>query len=74
MKPFDIYISSSQDVFENIALEEYLLTQSKKDILLFYINENAVVMGKHQNPWKEVDLSPNRDYKIIRRLSGGGTN
>lgn len=73
MKPFDIYISSSQDVFENIALEEYLLTQSKKDILLFYINENAVVMGKHQNPWKEVDLSPNRDYKIIRRLSGGGT-
>jgi lipoate-protein ligase A len=73
LKPFDIYISSSQDVFENIALEEYLLTESKKDILLFYINENAVVIGKHQNPWKEVDLSVGRDYKVIRRLSGGGT-
>ena len=73
MKPFDIYISSSQDVFENIALEEYLLTKYKKDILLFYINANAVVIGKHQNPWKEVDLSPDRDYKVIRRLSGGGT-
>ena len=73
MKPFDIYISSSQDVFENIALEEYFLTKYKKDILLFYINANAVVIGKHQNPWKEVDLSPDRDYKVIRRLSGGGT-
>ena len=73
MKPFDIYISSSQDVYENIALEEFLLTNTKKDILLFYINKDAVVIGKHQNPWIEVDLSPTRKFKIIRRLSGGGT-
>ncbi len=73
MKPFDIYISSSQNVYENIALEEFLLTNSKQDILLFYINKDAVVIGKHQNPWIEVDLSPFRKFKIIRRLSGGGT-
>ncbi len=73
MKPFDIYISSSQNVYENIALEEFLLTNSKQDILLFYINKDAVVIGKHQNPWVEVDLSPFRKFKIIRRLSGGGT-
>jgi lipoate-protein ligase A len=40
---------------------------------LFYINKDAVVIGKHQNPWIEVDLSPFRKFKIIRRLSGGGT-
>jgi|TARA_B100001093_G_scaffold152854_1_gene145694 lipoate-protein ligase A len=73
LKPFDIYISSSQNVYENIALEEFLLTNSKQDILLFYINKDAVVIGKHQNPWIEVDLSPFRKFKIIRRLSGGGT-
>ena len=73
MKPFDIYISSSKNVYENIALEEFLLTNSKQDILLFYINKDAVVIGKHQNPWIEVDLSPFRKFKIIRRLSGGGT-
>ena len=73
MKPFDIYISSSQNVYENIALEEFLLINSKQDILLFYINKDAVVIGKHQNPWIEVDLSPFRKFKIIRRLSGGGT-
>lgn len=73
MKPFDIYRSTSTNVFENLALEEHLLVNSKKDILLFYINENAVVIGKHQNPWKEVDLNPSRNYEIIRRLSGGGT-
>ena len=73
MKPIDIYISSSHDVYKNIALEEFLLTSSKQDILLFYINKDAVIIGKHQNPWIEVDLSPSRDFKIIRRLSGGGT-
>ena len=73
MKPIDIYISSSHDVYKNIALEEFLLTSSKQDILLFYINKDAVVIGKHQNPWLEVDLSPFRKFKIIRRLSGGGT-
>jgi lipoate-protein ligase A len=73
LKPFDIYISSSQNVYENIALEEFLLINSKQDILLFYINKDAVVIGKHQNPWIEVDLSPFRKFKIIRRLSGGGT-
>ena len=72
-----IYISDSHDVYSNLALEEYLVTQSNEDILLFYINTDAVVIGKHQNPWKEVDLTPidekNKTHKVARRLSGGGT-
>lgn len=77
MKKVKIYISESTDVFQNLAFEEYLVLHSKEDILLFYINTDAVVIGKHQNPWKEVDLAPidteGNTHKVARRLSGGGT-
>jgi len=60
----------------NLALEEYLLRNVRLDdpILLFYINEPSVILGRNQNLWEEVDL----DYveahgvHIVRRLSGGG--
>jgi lipoate-protein ligase A len=77
MQKLRIYISDSTNVFYNLALEEHLVTSSKEDILLFYVNTDAVVIGKHQNPWKEVDLTPinkNLDtHTVARRLSGGGT-
>jgi lipoate-protein ligase A len=77
MQKLRIYISDSTNVFYNLALEEQLVTFSKEDILLFYVNTDAVVIGKHQNPWKEVDLTPinkNLDtHTVARRLSGGGT-
>ncbi len=76
MKPVQIHISRATNVYQNLAYEEYLVTQSQEDILLFYINTDAVVIGKHQNPWKEVDLSENPDqikHTVARRLSGGGT-
>ena len=77
MNQLNILLSVSHDSFHNLALEEYLVLQSKEDILLFYVNEDSVVIGKHQNPWREVNLSTlsksqNR-HKIVRRLSGGGT-
>jgi lipoate-protein ligase A len=72
-----IILSKSENIYENLAFEEYLVTHSREDILLFYINTDAVVIGKHQNPWKEVDLSATDDafnaHKVARRLSGGGT-
>jgi len=73
LNPFELYISTSTNAHENLALEEHLLLNTQKDILLFYRNKDAVVIGKHQNPWKEVDLSSNRKYQVVRRLSGGGT-
>ncbi|MFT6112398.1 MAG: lipoate-protein ligase A [Bacteroidia bacterium] len=77
MQKLRIYISDSTNVFYNLALEEYLVTSNKEDILLFYVNTDAVVIGKHQNPWKEVDLTPiNKNletHTVARRLSGGGT-
>ncbi len=75
MNSLSIYNSKSSQASYNLALEEYLLLHSDDDILLFYFNDKAVILGKHQNPWKEVDLNFCSENKIDvrRRLSGGGT-
>ncbi len=60
----------------NLALEEYVLRKSDlhDDLLLFYINEPSIIIGRHQNTIEEI----NREYvethgiHVVRRLSGGG--
>ena len=60
----------------NLAIEEHLLRNLAydEDILLFYINEPAIIIGRNQNTLEEI----NRDYveahgiHVVRRLSGGG--
>jgi len=70
------YVSPSLDGWQNLALDEYFLdTLSPEDnLLFFYINKNAVIIGKNQNPWKECDLSSmERDgVQLVRRITGGG--
>ncbi|WP_025728739.1 lipoate--protein ligase [Atopobacter phocae] len=64
------------DAATNLALEYYLLNEKILDepILLFYTNENAIIIGKNQNTYEEI----NQDYidehgiEVIRRFSGGG--
>jgi lipoate-protein ligase A len=61
----------------NLALEEYLLRYVRLDepILLFYVNEPSVILGRNQNAWEEVDWDYVTDngVHIVRRLSGGGS-
>ena len=60
----------------NLAFEEYLLRHLDSDepLLLFYVNEPAVIIGRNQNTLEEIDP----DYvnahgiHVVRRLSGGG--
>jgi lipoate---protein ligase len=60
----------------NLALEEYLLRNilREEEILLFYINEPSIIIGRHQNTIEEI----NQEYveahhvHVVRRLSGGG--
>ncbi|PTQ86235.1 lipoate-protein ligase [Trichococcus patagoniensis] len=60
----------------NIALETFLLKEKIFDepILLFYINEPSIIIGRNQNTIEEI----NADYveanklHIVRRMSGGG--
>jgi len=60
----------------NLAFEEYVFNQMDKNesYFLLWQNDNAVIVGKHQNTIEEV----NQEYvkanniKVVRRLSGGG--
>lgn len=56
------YVSSCQDPYINLALEKYLFQTSGSDtfILLFYINEPSIIIGRNQNPWLEVNLDLTR--------------
>lgn len=60
----------------NLALEEYLLRQATLDepLLLFYVNEPAVIIGRNQNALEEIDpdFVAQHGIHVVRRLSGGG--
>lgn len=58
-----IFVSATTNPYHNLALENYLLTQSSHDtnILFLYTNSPCVVIGRNQNPWVECDLAAVRD-------------
>ncbi len=68
--------SSSTDPHLNLAAEELALDHADPSVpmLFVYENEEAVVIGKHQNPWLECDPKRVRraGVPLIRRISGGG--
>jgi lipoate-protein ligase A len=69
--------SSTQDVYRNLAIEEYLMDHvvDQGPILFLWQSDCAVVLGKNQNPWKEcrLNLMENEQVPLARRISGGGT-
>lgn len=71
-----LYVSPSGDGWRNLAADEYFIDHmGENDILLyFYINSNAVIIGRNQNPWAECNLSAmERDnVQLVRRITGGG--
>lgn len=60
----------------NLAIETYLLKEKHFDdtVLLFYINEPSVIIGRNQNTIEEINPSyiEEHDIQVVRRLSGGG--
>lgn len=60
----------------NLAIETYLLKEMPLDepILLFYINEPSIIIGRNQNTIEEINQEYVDEHQIhvIRRLSGGG--
>jgi lipoate-protein ligase A len=57
----------------NLALEESLLRGGKAaaSLLLLYVDDPCVVVGRNQNPWAEA--APGSGLRVLRRASGGGT-
>lgn len=60
----------------NLAIEYYLLNEVQLDepILLFYINDNSIIVGRNQNTYEEVNVQyvEENGVKVVRRFSGGG--
>lgn len=71
------YIESpSQDPHFNLALEQYVFDHLPRcdSYFMLWQNENAIIIGKHQNALSEIDPVYVREHGIhvVRRLSGGG--
>lgn len=60
----------------NLAIEEHLLRNVaiEQPLLLFYINEPSVIIGRNQNTIEEIDPTyvNTQGIHVVRRLSGGG--
>lgn len=73
-----IYVQNDQerDPRVNLAIETYLLNEMQVDepILLFYINEPSIIIGRNQNTIEEInqDYVEEKGIHVVRRLSGGG--
>ncbi|GFI61176.1 lipoate-protein ligase LplJ [Clostridiales bacterium] len=61
--------------YYNLALEEYLLTNKPdKHFIVLWQNENAVIIGRNQNAYEEIntDFISKNHIKVVRRTTGGG--
>jgi len=71
-----LYVSETGDGWRNLAADEYFLDHlGPADMLLYvYVNRNAVIIGRSQNPWAECNLAAmDRDgVQLVRRITGGG--
>ena len=69
-------VNKSTNPFFTLALEEYLLknVDIKEDYFILWQNEPTIVIGKHQNTLKEINMNfvQNNNINVVRRNSGGG--
>lgn len=79
-----VFVSNLKDPYLNLAIEDFIYNEmplpsadssASYNRLMFYRNWACVVIGKNQNPWKEVNLPLLNSLHIplVRRKSGGGT-
>lgn len=72
-----VFISQSNDVYSNLALEDWIYRNfdfAHHHILMLWINTPTVVVGRHQNPFAEANVSAlmRNGVELARRNSGGG--
>lgn len=76
-----IVVSQLNDPHKNLAIEDFVYNnipledEFRSQRLMFYTNSPCVVIGKNQNPWKEVNIPilNSLGIPLLRRKSGGGT-
>lgn len=85
-----VIVSSHKDIYTNLALEQWLYANLKftksnevatpehnlfsTPVVLLWVDEPCVVIGRHQNPWTEatVGFLNKAGLNLARRHSGGG--
>jgi len=72
-----IYLESpSTDPAFNLALEQFVFDEMDKsqNYFMLWQNDKAVIVGKNQNTFEEVNLRyvEEQGIRVVRRLSGGG--
>ncbi|CAM4191996.1 lipoate--protein ligase [Streptococcus penaeicida] len=69
-------VNKSNNPAYNIALEAYAFREllSEDEIFILWINEPAIIIGKHQNTIQEInkEYTDEHGIHVVRRLSGGG--
>lgn len=77
MNALRVFYSTSDDPWFNLSVEEVIFHEMEpaQRILFLWRNNNVVVIGRAQNPWKEcnTDKMAQDHIKLARRSSGGGT-
>ena len=71
----DVIYNSSLDPYFNLAAEQYLLErEDASPVFMLWRNSPAVIIGKNQNAYAELNEAFIRenDIKVVRRLTGGG--
>jgi lipoate---protein ligase len=75
-KQHTLVLGVNADTIENLAIENYLMNRCVQDeiILFLWQSDNTVVIGCHQNPYKECNLPlmSQNHVKLVKRRSGGG--
>jgi lipoate-protein ligase A len=63
------------DPYFNLAAEEYFFKCYDDEFFMLWRNDRSVIIGKHQNPYAEVNMAyaTAHGIPVIRRISGGGT-
>ncbi|MBE6917300.1 MAG: lipoate--protein ligase [Ruminococcaceae bacterium] len=72
-----VYIEvGTTDPTFNLALEEYVFEHMPREneYFLTWRNDNAIIIGRHQNTVAEIneEFVRERGIRVVRRLSGGG--
>ena len=74
-----IYNSTTGDGYMNLSVDQYILHRyrngSMKGVTMyFYVNDNAVIIGRNQNAWREcrVEAMQADGVQLVRRHTGGG--
>lgn len=73
-----VFISQSYDIFTNLAIEDWIYKNydlKSHHILMLWVNNPCVVIGRHQNPFSEANVCglKGAGVELARRNSGGGT-